>query len=197
MPRLIGQPAPRHVEVVVLEAVVAQMAFEWGITAYGGGVSGRRTTHHALEPNVYLPCADGRVVIVAFSENHWRQLVEMMGSPAWAAAPEYATAVSRGENYQSLHARLREWTTRQRGIDVLEQAQARGIPSCCGLDLSSVISSAQIAEMGRSNVARTACSQPIRSRSTVPAGRAGPLRPVRGQRQPGRGPLRSRWRALR
>ncbi len=148
MPRLSGRPAPRHVEVVVLEAVVAQMAFEWGITAYGGGVSGRRTTHHALEPNVYLPCADGRVVIVAFSENHWRQLVEMMGSPAWAAAPEFATAVSRGENYQSLHARLREWTTRQRGIDVLEHAQARGVPSCCGLDLSSVISSEQIAEMG-------------------------------------------------
>ncbi len=148
MARLSGRPAPRHVEVVALEAVVAQMAFEWGITAYGGGVSGRRTTHHALEPNVYLPCADGRVVIVAFSENHWRQLVEMMGSPAWANGPEYANAVSRGENYASLHAHLLEWTTQQRGIDVLEQAQARGIPSCCALDLRSVISTEQIVEMG-------------------------------------------------
>ncbi len=148
MGHLSGRPAPRHVEVVALEAVVAQMAFEWGITAYGGGVSGRRTTHHHLEPNVYLPCADGRVVIVAFSENHWRQLVEMMGSPSWADAPEFASATSRGENYASLHAHLREWTTRQRGIDVLEQAQARGVPSCCALDLSSVIASEQIAEMG-------------------------------------------------
>ena len=148
MPRLRGEDSPRHVEVAVLEAVVAQMAFEWGITAYGGGLSGRRTTHHALEPNVYLPCADGRVVIVAFSEPHWRAFVEIMGSPDWALAPEYATATSRGLHYGSLHANLRRWAGQQRGLDLLERAQARGVPCCCAFELAATVAGEQVAVMG-------------------------------------------------
>ena len=53
------------------------------------------TTHHELEPNVYLPCRDGWVIMVAFAEPHWHSLVDLMGSPEWAFEPEYATAQSR------------------------------------------------------------------------------------------------------
>jgi crotonobetainyl-CoA:carnitine CoA-transferase CaiB-like acyl-CoA transferase len=147
MPALRGEPGPRHVEVSLLEAVVAQMAYEWGITAYGGGLAGRHTTHHALEPNVYLPCADGMVIVVAFTDGHWSGLVELMGSPDWAKAPEYATAKSRGVHYQALHARLAEWTLGQRGEDLLQAAQARGLPCCCSLELAQTVSSAQVREM--------------------------------------------------
>ncbi len=148
MPALRGEPGPRHVEVALLEAVVAQMAYEWGITAYGGGVSARHTTHHELEPNVYLPCRDGRVIVVAFTEPHWRGLVELMGSPEWASAPEYATAQSRGVHYRTLHAHLADWTQGQFGAEVLRGAQARGLPCCCSLELVQTLSSDQVREMG-------------------------------------------------
>jgi crotonobetainyl-CoA:carnitine CoA-transferase CaiB-like acyl-CoA transferase len=147
MPALLGKQGPRHVEVALLEAVVAQMAYEWGITAYGGGVAGRHTTHHELEPNVYLPCRDGWVIMVAFTESHWRSLVELMGSPQWALEPEYATAQSRGVHYSSLHAHIAEWTRLQLGSDVLQAAQARGLPCCCSLELAQTLSSEQVAEM--------------------------------------------------
>lgn len=148
MAALLGEQGPRHVEVALLEAVVAQMAYEWGIVAYGGDVAGRHTTHHELEPNVYLPCRDGWVIMVAFTEPHWRALVELMGSPEWAAEPEYATAQSRGVHYRSLHAHIAEWTRGQLGADVLEAAQARGLPCCCSLELAQTLSGQQVAEMG-------------------------------------------------
>ena len=47
MPALRGEEGPRHVEVALLEAVVAQMAYEWGITAIrrrGGRPSAPPTT---------------------------------------------------------------------------------------------------------------------------------------------------------
>ena len=148
MPALRGEEGPRHVEVALLEAVVAQMAYEWGITAYGGGVAARHTTHHELEPNVYLPCRDGWVIMVAFTEPHWHSLVELMGSPEWAFEPEYATAQLRGVNYRSLHGLIAEWTQGQLGADVLREAQARGLPCCCSVELAQTLSSEQVGEMG-------------------------------------------------
>jgi crotonobetainyl-CoA:carnitine CoA-transferase CaiB-like acyl-CoA transferase len=148
MPALLGKEGPRHVEVALLEAVVAQMAYEWGITAYGGGVAARHTTHHELEPNVYLPCRDGWVIMVAFTEPHWHSLVDLMGSPEWAFEPEYETAQSRGVHYRSLHGHIAEWTRWQLGMDVLREAQARGLPCCCSLELAQTVSSEQVREMG-------------------------------------------------
>ncbi len=86
--------------------------------------------------------------MVAFTEPHWHSLVDLMGSPEWAFEPEYATAQSRGVHYQSLHAHIAEWTQEQLGADVLREAQARGLPCCCSVELAQTLSSEQVGEMG-------------------------------------------------
>ncbi len=139
-----GRHGPRVVEVAGLEAVAAQMVFEWGICAFGGGVRGRRPVPADLEPNCYLPCRDGHVVLVAFSDGHWRGLVEMMGTPDWAAAPEFADGATRARHAAELHARLRAWTETRSGDDILREAQARGLPCCWGLELSETVRSEQV-----------------------------------------------------
>ncbi len=139
MPALRGEQGPRHVEVALLEAVVAQMAYEWGITAYGGGVAAAAappTT--SSSPTCYLPCRDGWVIMVAFTEPHWHGLVELMGSPEWAFEPEYADGAVAGRQLPApCTAHIAEWTQGQLGADVLREAQARGLPCCCSLELAA------------------------------------------------------------
>ena len=161
--RVRGDVPARHVEVAALEAVASQMVFEWGICAFGGGVRGRRPVPADLEPNVYLPCRDGWVVLVAFSEPHWRGLVEVMGSPAWAAAPELADAASRARNAAKLHEHLRAWAAERPGREIMEAAQARGVPCACGLELGTTLAGEQVTGRDALRVAegRTYPADPI------------------------------------
>lgn len=146
--RLRRGHGPRHVEVAALEAAVSMMAFEWGTTAYGGGVRGRRPRHEFPEPNCYLPCLDGDVVIVAFREDHWRALVDLMGNPGWASDLEFRDAAARSEHRGVLHERLRVWAATQRGLDILRAAQARGLPCAPCLELSNAIASDHVRTVG-------------------------------------------------
>ncbi len=146
--RRLGQRAPRHIEVASLEAATAMMAFEWGTTAYGGGVQGRRPLHDVPEPNVYLPCKDGHVVIVAFRDDHWNALVEIMGNPAWADDERLSDMASRWANRPVVHEGLRSWAATQRGRDILDAAQARGLPCCPSFELHETLASEHVREIG-------------------------------------------------
>ena len=142
-----GRAAPRHIEVASLEAAAAMMIFEWGTTAYGGGAQGRRPLHDVPEPNVYLPCKDGHVVIVAFRDDHWRTLVDVIGNPAWASDERFVDMASHQRNRNPLHERLRAWAATQKGRDILEAAQAGGLPCCPSLELHETIASDHVRQI--------------------------------------------------
>jgi crotonobetainyl-CoA:carnitine CoA-transferase CaiB-like acyl-CoA transferase len=146
--RLQGAPGPRHVEVASLEATISMLVNEWGPTAYSGTVRGRRPGHMDNEPNCYLESADSWINVVGMTPGYWTALTELMGNPAWAGAPEYATPRSRGQNFRSLHERLGEWAKTQNGHEFMEAAQARGLPSCVGLELSETVASQHVADVG-------------------------------------------------
>jgi crotonobetainyl-CoA:carnitine CoA-transferase CaiB-like acyl-CoA transferase len=133
----------------VLEAAATVMVYEWAVASYGGRPWGRRPIDHPLpEPNSYLPCADGSAVVVAFREEHWRALVELMGDPAWAAAPAFATGQSRGAHWRELHERLATWTRGLAGEELMELAQGRGLPCSHALELSETLASEQVRVRG-------------------------------------------------
>jgi crotonobetainyl-CoA:carnitine CoA-transferase CaiB-like acyl-CoA transferase len=138
----------RHVELSMHEIATALMVMEWGTTAYGGGVKGRRPVPPELAPNCYLPCADGEVVLVGYTDPHWRALVEMLGSPEWANDPRFTTGADRARNWDELQERLANWALAQRGADVLEAAQARGAPSCCFFELRDTVSTEHLRATG-------------------------------------------------
>ncbi len=145
---LRGRRRIRHVEISALEVAASFMVWEWGMAAYGGGIRGRRPHTPDLSPNCCLPCKDGRVVLVAFTPPQWTALVEVMGNPEWAGDPRYATATLRSENWPSLRERLAAWALTMRGVDVLEAAQARGIPCCCAFELRDVVAGEHVREVG-------------------------------------------------
>ncbi|MCY4085951.1 MAG: CoA transferase [Actinomycetia bacterium] len=139
---------PRHVEVSSLEATVAMMVWEWGLMAYGGFVQGRRPRPGGLEPNCILPCRDGIVILVAFSDRQWEILLDLMGNPEWASSPAYRDAERRVENWQALHEDLRTWSESQSGLDILEAAQSRGLPCGPYFELRDVLETDHVQEIG-------------------------------------------------
>src|SRR5262249_21730408 len=76
---------------------------------------------------------------VGYTEPHWHALVEMMGNPSWAADPRFETGAERARHWDSLRGHLAEWALTQRGLDVLESAQARGVPCCCCFELRDTV----------------------------------------------------------
>ena len=146
--RLRGAAGPRHVEVATVEAAAAMMAFEWSANAYGLPPRGRRPSIPELAPNHYLDTADTTAVIVAFTDPHWARLKELMGAPAWADDPDFATSLSRGAAWAKLKPPLEAWARSQDGHALMVSAQATELPTCCALSLAETLASAQVQATG-------------------------------------------------
>ena len=146
--RLRGEPGPRHVEIASIEATATMIVNEWGPTAYGGGVRGRRPGRMDQEPNSYLEAADGWVNVTGMTPPYWEALLDLMGRPAWALAPELATAESRSANFDLLMGHLAAWVKEQPSIAFFEAAQAKGLPICAATDLRDTLASEHVRAVG-------------------------------------------------
>jgi benzylsuccinate CoA-transferase BbsF subunit len=69
------------------------------------------------------------VTIACFTEDEWAALVEVMGSPAWASEPRFATNTARVANQDALDACIEEWTRERDPYDVMFALQAAGVPA--------------------------------------------------------------------
>ena len=116
-----------QVDVSQAQAVAAILAFEVANAVYAEPKR-REPTVSGSMPNIYLPCADGHVVVMAAQEHHWRALVEMLGNPEWAQSEVFSTALERARNWDALEPFLLEWTTSHTGQEITEMSQKRGVP---------------------------------------------------------------------
>ena len=65
--------------------------------------------------------------IACFSEDEWRRLVGVMGSPDWAAAERFATLEGRLEHQEALDRGIEEWTKTLGKYEIMERCQAAGV----------------------------------------------------------------------
>ena len=128
-----------------LGAEVDVSAVEAGISLLGPvlldvAVNGRSTrgpdypTGNRLEyPNaaphgVYPSVGEDRwIAIAVFNDAEWRALVSMMGEPAWAADPRFATQAARFANQDALDAHIGAWTKVFDRHDLMHRLQAAGV----------------------------------------------------------------------
>lgn len=77
------------------------------------------------------PCAgdDEWCVINVRSDTEWQALRVAIGSPAWAAAPQYDTAEGRRRASEQLDEALGAWTCTRTPHDVMELLQRHGVPA--------------------------------------------------------------------
>jgi benzylsuccinate CoA-transferase BbsF subunit len=66
-------------------------------------------------------------VIVCHSDEEWQRLVQVMGAPAWAAAPKFGTVAGRLDHQEELDERIEAWTRTLGKYEVTERCQAAGV----------------------------------------------------------------------
>ncbi len=138
----------RRVEVSELEALVALNYHPIAQFEYLGRMWPRGPNIIARQPNCYIPCGDGWLVLVAMSPRHWGALVEAMGSPDWAAGEAFVDAPTRAANWDALESLIIEWTTGRTGREITRDLQSRGLPVYWSATLAEAMNSHQVAARG-------------------------------------------------
>ncbi len=147
----VEQKAKTHrgceVDISRQEAVAMLMVWEIAHASYLAPKK-RNPEISGSQPNAYLPCKDGFVVVAAFLEHHWRGLVRAMGNPDWAATQVFATAAERARNWDALEPLITEWTMSLNGQEIATVAQQHGVPCFPALTIGQMVESAHVNERG-------------------------------------------------
>lgn len=87
--------------------------------------------HPSASPHGVYPCLgeDRWLAITVFNDAHWNALIEVMGRPAWALEPRFATLLGRKANEDELDALLYDWTAAQDAQDAMRCLQSAGVPA--------------------------------------------------------------------
>ena len=136
-----------HVDVSQFATMAALMSWDVATASYLGVIKGRPPTlGRGPMPNIYLPCKDGHVAIVAFSDRYWRKLVDAMGNPEWAQTPLFDTQESRAEYWDALLPNLQEWALAHTKEEILQMTQPRGLPCFPAFEVGETVDSYQVQE---------------------------------------------------
>jgi crotonobetainyl-CoA:carnitine CoA-transferase CaiB-like acyl-CoA transferase len=135
-----------HIEVSEQAASATMQIRDTTAASYSGMPYNRLINPHTIGrmPNFYLPCKDGYVTIAAPMDIHWDRLVEAMGSPAWALAPEFSSTRARIDNWIALRLQLIEWTMTIEGDAIYALAEKYQLPFFPFYSVKKVLDSAQV-----------------------------------------------------
>ena len=134
-----------EIDLSLQEGVAAVMPYELAHAAYHEAKT-RQPPGFGLMPNVYMPCKDGYVVIMAVIDGHWRSLMEAAGNPDWAELEVFATAQDRARNWDALEPFMLEWTMSHTGAEIARLAQERGVPCFPAYTVGQMMESPHVAE---------------------------------------------------
>ncbi len=134
-----------EIDLSLQEGVAAVMPYELAHAAYHEPKK-RELLGFALMPNIYLPCRDGYVVIMAVLDGHWRNLMAAAGNPDWGDLEVFASAVERGRNWDALEPLLLEWTMSHTGEEIARMAQERGVPCFPAYSVGQMMESTHVTE---------------------------------------------------
>ena len=135
----------REIDLSLQEGVAAVMPYELAHASYHEPKK-REPPGFGLMPNVYMPCKDGYVVIMAVLDGHWRSLMEAVGSPDWADSEVFATGQQRAQNWDALGPFMLEWTMSHTGEEIARLAQERGVPCFPAYTVGQMMESPHVAE---------------------------------------------------
>jgi crotonobetainyl-CoA:carnitine CoA-transferase CaiB-like acyl-CoA transferase len=101
------------------------------VTGRATGRYGNRMPFAPWAPHGAFQCSgrDEWISISIQNDQQWADLVDEMGSPAWARASRFAEASGRKAHEDELERLLSEFTQHQDRYDLMERLQRRGIPA--------------------------------------------------------------------
>ncbi|MFN8558139.1 MAG: CoA transferase [Dehalococcoidia bacterium] len=107
-----------------------------------------RAVHHG----VYRCRGEDRwVAIAVFSDEEWRTLVRLVGSPAWATDPALATLLGRIERVEEIERGLEAWTRNQDAEWIMHTFQKAGLNAGVVQNQRDVANDPQLQHRGHSH----------------------------------------------
>ncbi len=107
-------------------------------------------SHPCYAPHGAYPCQGGDrwIAIGVESDQQWKALVEVMGSPAWAQEEHFGDGLSRWKRRQELDDLLAEWTKSHDSQALMHRLQQAGVPAAAVMNARDEISDPQFKERG-------------------------------------------------
>lgn len=132
------------VEVSMFESVYPSLMSSLGLFFSGNGVEGPMRTgnrHSGLAEapyNVY-PASNGHVAIICVTDAHWRALVELIGRPALADDPAYATRRARVIRMDEVDELVSDFTSRYERDALCDLLREHRVPCAPVRDIGEVV----------------------------------------------------------
>ena len=104
----------------------------------------------AMAPHAVYPCAgdDRWCAIACETDEQWQALCGVLGRPALASEPRYATLDARKANETELDALVSAWTSDKDAYDVMQRCQASGVAAGVVQNCQDLFSDPQIEHRG-------------------------------------------------
>ena len=137
----------QYVDIAMREAgtmIIGDALVDYTMNGRAQTRAGNR--HPSMAPHGCYPCTgdDRWVAIAVESDDEWRRLVDVMGSPDWAKEPRFATQVKRLENQESLDQLLGEWTSIRDRDEVMRSLQQAGVAAGAVHNTKEVLNNPQV-----------------------------------------------------
>jgi benzylsuccinate CoA-transferase BbsF subunit len=134
----------QHIDYSQQEAVMQMVGPAFMDYAMNGRVAAPMGNRHPLlpaAPHGVFPCAgeDRWVSIAVLSDAEWRGLVAAMDGPAWATAPELATAAGRAKRIDDVHERVAAWTAAHDDRKLAARLQRHGVAAAPVLNVADLL----------------------------------------------------------
>ena len=122
--------------------MVGPAFMDYSLNGRIAGPLGNQHPRAAAAPHGVFPCAgeDRWISLAVEEEAQWQALVENMGSPEWAADPQWASQAGRLNAIELLHERIGAWTADFEDRALAERLQAAGIAATPVLNVGDLLS---------------------------------------------------------
>ena len=158
----------QHVEVNLLQSLLAGLVNQAGSTLATGMPPQRLGNRHpSIAPYAVFPAADRDLVIAVGNDRQFRALAWLLGAPALADDPRYATNSARVEHRDHLHAELEAALAAAPAAEWVERCRDAGVPAGLVNDVAEAFAFAEslglevVASIGEADAAHRSVAHPI------------------------------------
>lgn len=139
----------QQVDMALMDVATGIMANQaMNYLATGTAPQKMGNAHPNLAPYAVFDCADGWIIIATGNDGQYQRLCRLLGLPALATAPAFATNADRVANRAAMTEALTMATSQRSKADLLAACEAEGVPAGPINDLAEVFADPQIVHRG-------------------------------------------------
>jgi crotonobetainyl-CoA:carnitine CoA-transferase CaiB-like acyl-CoA transferase len=141
--RRAGAPG-QLVDVSIQEVIAAALELAFVKWTYREEVAHRCGTLGPSAPYGILRCKNGLLHFLILEEAHWKNLVEVMGTPEWTSWDLFKTSADRVHNQDVVEMKVEEWLADHTMEEVFEIAAKARLPIAPVANLDFVLEMEQL-----------------------------------------------------